>query len=35
MKALYEKYGHAIPVLVYGLLYLLSFGILENRGNKS
>jgi len=35
MKSLYEKYGHAIPVLAYGLLYLSCFGILENRGNIS
>ena len=33
MKVLYEKYGHALPVMIYGIIYMLCFGILENRGN--
>ena len=33
MKVLYEKYGHALPVTIYGIIYMLCFGILENRGN--
>lgn len=32
MKQFYEKYKHAIPVAVYGVIYLAWFYLLEQRG---
>ena len=31
MKAFYEKYGHGVPVIVYGVIYLVWFFLLEQR----
>lgn len=33
MKAIYRKYGHALPALLFGAVYLTGFGLLENRGH--
>lgn len=33
MKAFYRKYGHALPVILFGAVYLIGFALLENRGH--
>ena len=32
MKSFCRKYGHALPVLLFGAAYLIGFALLENRG---
>ncbi len=32
MRTFYEKYKHAVPVAVFGIIYLIWFYLLENRG---
>lgn len=32
MKKFYEKYKHGVPVAVFGIIYLVWFYLLENRG---